>query len=85
MSGVGVEVSRAAVAASAERGDSPVSVSVIVPVIERPESLTDLYREFSAPLRAAGRSFEFLFACELTSNVANRSSDGLSQLFRQQS
>ncbi len=64
MSGVGVEVSRAAVAASAERGDSPVSMSVIVPVIERPESLTDLYREFSAPLRAAGRSFEFLFACE---------------------
>ena len=31
------------------------------------------------------RSHEFLFACELTSNVANRSSDGLSQLFRQQS
>jgi hypothetical protein len=31
------------------------------------------------------RSHEFLFACELTSNVANRSSDGLQQLFRQQS
>lgn len=64
MSGVGVEVSRAAVAAPEERGDAPVSVSVIVPVSERPESLTDLYREFSAPLRAAGRSFEFLFVCE---------------------
>ena len=31
------------------------------------------------------QSHEFLFQCELTSNVANRSSDGLQQLFRQQS
>jgi hypothetical protein len=28
---------------------------------------------------------EFLFHCELTSNVANRTSDGITQLFRQQS
>ena len=31
------------------------------------------------------RSHEFLFHCQLVSNVANRSSDGLQQLFRQQS
>jgi hypothetical protein len=31
------------------------------------------------------RSHEFLFHCELTSNVANRTSDGIQQLFRQQS
>jgi hypothetical protein len=31
------------------------------------------------------RCHEFLFHCELTSNVANRSSDGIQQLFRQQS
>ncbi len=31
------------------------------------------------------RSHQFLFQCELTSNVANRSSDGVQQLFRQQS
>lgn len=31
------------------------------------------------------RSHEFLFHCELVSNVANRSSDGVQQLFRQQS
>jgi len=31
------------------------------------------------------QSHQFLFQCELTSNVANRSSDGLQQLFRQQS
>lgn len=28
---------------------------------------------------------QFLFQCELTSNVANRTSDGVQQLFRQQS
>lgn len=31
------------------------------------------------------RSSEFLFHCQLTSNIANRTSDGLQQLFRQQS
>ncbi|MEM8827145.1 MAG: hypothetical protein AAF205_02490 [Pseudomonadota bacterium] len=31
------------------------------------------------------RSHQFMFHCQLTSNVANRTSDGLSQLFRQQS
>ncbi len=31
------------------------------------------------------RSHEFLFNCQLVANVANRSSDGVQQLFRQQS
>jgi len=31
------------------------------------------------------RCQEFLFHCEMTSNVANRTSDGFQQLFRQQS
>lgn len=31
------------------------------------------------------RCHEFMFHCQLTSNIANRSSDGLQQLFRQQS
>jgi hypothetical protein len=31
------------------------------------------------------RSQEFLFNCQLVANVANRSSDGVQQLFRQQS
>jgi hypothetical protein len=30
------------------------------------------------------RSQEFMFHCQLTSNIANRASDGLQQLFRQQ-
>lgn len=31
------------------------------------------------------RCQEFMFHCQLTSNIANRSSDGIQQLFRQQS
>jgi hypothetical protein len=31
------------------------------------------------------RCHEFMFNCQLTSNIANRTSDGLQQLFRQQS
>ncbi len=31
------------------------------------------------------RCHEFMFRCELTSNIATRSSDGVQQLFRQQS
>ena len=30
------------------------------------------------------RCQEFMFHCQLTSNIANRSSDGVQQLFRQQ-
>ena len=31
------------------------------------------------------RCQEFMFHCQLTSNIANRTSDGIQQLFRQQS
>jgi hypothetical protein len=33
----------------------------------------------------SARTHEFMFHCQLTSNIANRTSDGLQQLFRQQS
>lgn len=56
---VRLEGPRPAEAAAGEA--EAVEVSVIVPVTERPEELGSLYREYSAPLRAAGRSFEFLF------------------------
>jgi hypothetical protein len=39
-------------------------ISVIVPVTERPEPLDELYRELAAPLRTAGRPFEFVFVTE---------------------
>lgn len=42
--------------------DEPLDVSVIVPVEQPPFSLEALYREYAAPLRAAGLRFEFVFA-----------------------
>ena len=36
-------------------------------------------------VRLSMRAHEFMFNAQLTSNMANRTSDGLSQLFRQQS
>lgn len=36
-------------------------------------------------LDMTAKAHQFLFTCELTSNVANRSAEGLQQLFRQQS
>lgn len=41
-----------------------VTVSVLVPVAERPENLADLYETYSGPLRDGGWSFEFVFALE---------------------
>lgn len=41
---------------------SALDVSVVVSVVERPEPLAELYHEYSAPLREAGLSFEFIFA-----------------------
>jgi hypothetical protein len=56
----------------ADGGAAPAAsvVSVIVPVTERPEPLVGLYEEFSAPLREAGRAFEFVFAVSATSGAA---------------
>jgi hypothetical protein len=36
-------------------------VTVLVPVIGDPDDLGDLYREYSAPFRASGTQFEFIF------------------------
>ncbi len=40
---------------------SGTSVSVLVPVSERPESLAELYKEYLAPLRALSYTYEFVF------------------------
>jgi len=45
-------------------------VSVIVPVTERPDPLGPLYDEYEAPLRASGRSFEFVFAVSPASGAS---------------
>jgi hypothetical protein len=42
--------------------ESRPDVTVIVPVVERPVPLVALYREFSEPLKQAGRTYEFIFA-----------------------
>ena len=47
-----------------DRSDPPGReevISVIVVVTERPVPLGEIYEEYSAPLRAAGEAFEFLF------------------------
>ena len=47
-----------------EQGRDDVDISVVVPVIDRPEPLDQLYREYSLPLREAGYRFEFVFVAE---------------------
>ena len=44
--------------------NGPIDISVLVPVLERPEPLDVLYREFSQPLRDAGYRPEFIFALQ---------------------
>lgn len=36
-------------------------ISVVVPVSERPASLSELYQDYAATLKDSGRSFEFIF------------------------
>jgi len=53
----------------------------------RADTLGTLGKDVSKPgdmLMMTVRAQEFLFHCELTSNVANRSSEGVQQLFREQ-
>jgi hypothetical protein len=53
----------------------------------RADTLGALGKDVSKPgdmLMMTVRAQEFLFHCELTSNVANRSSEGVQQLFREQ-
>jgi hypothetical protein len=44
-----------------QRDGADVGVTVIVTVVERPEALDGLYREYAAVLDACGRSYEFIF------------------------
>ena len=49
---------------SAEGAADRQFVCAVVPVVERPSDLSDLYREYSAPLRQMGGGFEFIFVLE---------------------
>lgn len=58
MTGVAV---RRTTEAGADPGDARIDVSVIVTVVERPEPLDALYREYAAALAACNRRSEFIF------------------------
>jgi hypothetical protein len=47
--------------ATAVRVGADAEISVIVTVVERPEPLEALYREYAAVLDSCGRSYEFIF------------------------
>lgn len=62
-------------------GSGSVTVSVLVPVTERPENLSEIYRTYSEPLRDDGWDYEFVFAFEpyhhdLTEELASLVEDG---------
>ena len=61
----------------AENGVPRPSVSVIVPVVERPEPLAALYEEYSAPFRGERESFEFIFVVEPWAGHLRQSLDEL--------
>ena len=54
-------VAREHAGASLMRADASPELSVIVTVVERPEPLDALYREYAAVLASCGRSYEFIF------------------------
>lgn len=47
-----------------EPGSETATVTVIVPVTERPENLAELYEAYAEPLTEAGWPFQFVFALE---------------------
>lgn len=58
-----------------EEPDMAPDVSVVIVVVERPESLVTLYEEYNAALRQAGYTTEFIFAAlpyfrDFTSEIA---------------
>lgn len=81
--------------ATIERSDGARSLlSALENLNGRADSIKEMTAKFTGDgaemtpsdmLQVTVRAHELLFHCELTSNVANRSSDGIQQLFRQQS
>jgi hypothetical protein len=81
--------------ASAQTGQSNSLATLLDPLLKLNSSSTQLAERSgdaaladmkpSELMMLTMRSHEFLFHCELVANVANRSSDGVQQLFRQQS
>ncbi len=77
-------------------GPSP-AMQAVFSSLDQVNSQARAVSDFAAQAEASGGSLspgeivqltmrcnEFMFQCQLTSNIANRSSDGVQQLFRQQ-
>jgi hypothetical protein len=92
------EALQAAAAGRGAPGDasSPVLEGVMTTLERIDGSAADLARVANAATQSGSemtpgemvmltvRCHQFLFECQLTSNIANRASDGIQQLFRQQ-
>ena len=78
-------------------GGSPSGMRSMFNTLDNVNNQAKFVSEFASQAEASGgqltpgeivqltmRCNEFMFQCQLTSNIANRSSDGVSQLFRQQ-
>jgi len=93
---VGAAQSTTAVQPSGSILDSPAMRAFVQPLDRINQAAKTLVEETQAmtadgdltpsqTLLLTVRAHEFMFQCELTANVANRTSEGIQQLFRQQS
>lgn len=77
--------------------DLPAPLQSIINVLDRVDMQASSVGDYAKQAELSGgtltpgeivnltmRCQEFMFQCQLTSNIANRSSDGVQQLFRQQ-
>ncbi len=89
---IAFEKARARQAAEPDAGGLTAALSPLLSLGEKSSALVaDADPALSSELRPSEllqitmQSHQFLFHCELVANVANRASDGVQQLFRQQS
>ena len=94
----GANASKAAEAGATQAAQPSEGMRNVLAAFERLNGGADSIREMANKMAAnpadaspsqiiqmTMQSHQFMFQCELTSNVANRTSDGIQQLFRQQS
>lgn len=95
VSGFEAALARATPSAGAPAGDSSMLRSLMKPLDQMDERASGIASKAAQFVTGSEmtpgdmimmtvRCQEFMFQCQLTSNAANRTSDGLQQLFRQQ-
>lgn len=88
---------QAASASSSLRADMPAPINNVLRALDGIDVQARSVTDFAQSAQASGGELtpgevveltmkcqEFMFQCQLTSNIANRSADGVQQLFRQQ-